>query len=234
MDPTERAECIAHVSKSQATLSPGPAYYNVTHQFDTSHIAPIKMKGRYSLPTQNVDAPYYKIPSTLGKVPAIRLHGRAQAKTAASTPGPTYMPPSFGSGARKIGFAPLPKLANRRLPKDGKNGAATSLSRRTGSETLGPGPCYNIRDHTFDANGKVGIVFKGCHDFKYANTVSPGPANYNPKFTAVLPAAPKIGFHDRPKDKAPATSPGYIELKSTLTGPSFTMKARAIDDINII
>ncbi|OHS95425.1 hypothetical protein TRFO_10588 [Tritrichomonas foetus] len=234
MDPWERAECIAHIPKSMANASPGPAHYNVKRKFNGKQCPPIKMKGRHSITSHLVDAPYYNLPSTIGKVTAIGLHGRTELRASAETPGPTYIPPSFGSGARKISFPAPQSSLKKRVPKS--DGAASSLSRRRNpDETPGPGPgTYVIRDKSFEANGKMGYTIKGSHDFHYANTSSPGPGAYAPKFTAVLPSVPKIGFHDRPKEKDPAVTPGYRELGSTLTGPSFTMKARATDDINVI
>ena len=236
MDQLDRGECIAHIPKSMANLSPGPAYYNIKRKFNGKQCPPIKFKGRHSINSSYVDAPYYNLPSTIGKVAPIKLHGRSEVKSSYSTPGPTYMPPTFGSDARKIGMRAPVSFLKKRQPKNvGKNGAGTSLAMRSSDETPGPGPgVYVLRDHSFDGNGKAGYSIKGCHDFHYLNSISPGPAAYNPKFAAVLPSAPKVGFHDRPKDKEAPITPGYRELGSTLTGPSFTMKARAEDDINII
>lgn len=236
MDQLDRGECIAHVSKSMATLSPGPAYYNIKRKFNGKQCPPIKFKGRHSLNSNMVDAPFYNLPSTIGKVAPITLHGKTEVKSSYSTPGPTYLPPTFGSDARKIGMRPPISSLKKRYPKnEGKGGSATSLSMRSSDATPGPGPgIYMLRDHSFDATGKAGYSMKGCHDFHYANSISPGPCAYKPKYNSVLPSAPKIGFHDRPKDKGPPITPGYRDLGSTLTGPSFTMKARAEDDINII
>jgi hypothetical protein len=91
-----------------------------------------------------------------------------------------------------------------------------------------------LREHSFDADGKVGFTITGFHDFDYDTSISPGPGRYLPKFQAVLPAAPKIVFRDRPKEKDPQSTPGYRELGSTLGGPKWTVKARAGDQIEVI
>lgn len=226
MDRFDRCEYIAHVSKRNASLSPGPAHYNVNYSFMDKKPA-IVMRGRHSQKIEHMNPPLYNPPSTFGKVTGITLHGRTETKRKWETPGPTFIPPSFGSGCRTVAIAPLPK----------NDGAKTSLARRRNpDETPGPGPAASVlRDSAFDANGKVGYTIKGCHNFEYAKTVSPGPGAYMPKFAAVLPSAPKIGFHNRPEEKPTAETPGYRNLGSTLgEGPKWTMKARATDDISVV
>jgi hypothetical protein len=69
---------------------------------------------------------------------------------------------------------------------------------------------------------------------KYGDTIAPGPGAYRPHFDAVLPRAPKIAFHDRPKMRGAPETPGYRDLGSMLAGHKFTMKARAEDEIEVI
>lgn len=228
-------ECIAHVTGSMRTNpSPGPGYYDVKRKFK-KQCPPVYMKGRHSQSYETNPAPYYNVPSNFGKVTRIGLHGRTDLRDKFMTPGPSYVPPSFGSNARKIGIAAPTSNNPKRVPK-GKEGAQSALSLRHSADcTPGPGPAaYSIRDKSFDAEGTTGVIIKGHHDFKYDVSVSPGPGAYAPKFKAVLPSAPQISFHDRPKDKEPESQPGYRNLGSTLTGPSFTMKARASDDIHVV
>jgi hypothetical protein len=239
MEAWERGECIAHIPKSMATNSPGPAYYHVSRRFKKRSPV-ILMKGRHDLPPDRIDAPYYNFPSLIGKVTKVGLHGRAEVRPHWEPPGPNYMPPKFGSDAHKIAIAP-PSVGGGTTRgagggKEGQAGAATSLGRRRNpDETPGPGPAASmLREHSFDADGRVGYTIKGFHDFNYDNTISPGPGKYMPRFQAVLPAAPKIAFHDRPKQKDPQSTPGYRELGSTLSGPKWTMKARAGDQIEVI
>lgn len=234
MDPLDRGECIAHITPSVTKYaSPGPAYYNVPRKF-SNQCPPIKMKGRHKLEQEPNKAPYYNIPSSLGKVPKVTLHGRTDEKNKFVVPGPTYVPPKFGADAYKIGIAPPRKRPDKNRKCKGEDGKMTPLGRRNPDATPGPGPAFNIRGHDFDANGRAGTAIKGHHDFKYDQTVSPGPARYKPRYDKVLPQAPKIGFHDRPKAKEPEVTAGYRNIGSTLGGYKYSMKARADDDINII
>ena len=216
-----REPLIAHVSKRQGA-SPGPAAYNIASSFDTP---PIKIRGRPTTFRKSFDdRKLLNPPSTLGNVTKITLHGRPELqKDKFSTPGPSYLPDSFGKGSRYSTFGTLPGVKSK------------PPSRMTMNPSFGPGPAaYNTSDHTFDGNGTKGIKMKGCHDFKYANTASPGPGAYAPRYNSVLAEAPKPVFHIRPKIKDPEPGVGYKQLGSTLTGPAFTMKGRIDDEINYI
>jgi hypothetical protein len=232
LDPAERGECIAHISKSMANNSPGPAYYHITRTFKNT-VPVILMKGRTYLRPDQIDAPYMNFPSLIGKVTKIGLHGRTELKTKWHPPGPNFDPPRFGTDGQKSAIAGPNVPAGKVRTEEG---AQTALAgRRNPDETVGPGPGkYSLRSHDFDANGHVGYSVKGFHDFSYANTISPGPGAYRPHFDAVLPAAPKIAFHDRPKERGAPETPGYRNLGSTLAGHRFTMKARALDNIAVI
>jgi hypothetical protein len=192
------------------------------------------MKGRHSIEPEHIDSQYFNLPTLVGKVTPITLHGRTEILNKFNTPGPTYIPPGLGSDARKVGMSP-PVVASTKAR--GEGGASSEIGRRKDpSETIGPGPAQLLlREHSFDASGKVGVTIKGSHDFQYKNNEVPGPGAYKPKFFAVMPKAPVWGFHDRPKDKGPDQTPGYRDLGSTLgNSPKWTMKQRASDEIAVI
>lgn len=216
----DREPLVAHNTDKTAN-SPGPGSYNTSSKFAQPTIL---MKGRPVERTHYDDIPLYKLPSTIGNVPRITLAGRTKMVTSQmSTPGPSYIPPKFGYQARHSSFGPIKYQTGK-----------ANLGRTGKSETPGPGPAaYDTSLHDFNGKGR-GIVFKGSHDFKYANTDSPGPGAYAPRFKSVLASSPMISFHTRPETKQPASSVGYRQLGSTLGGPKFTMKARRDDPINIV
>jgi hypothetical protein len=232
LEPGERGECIAHISKSMANNSPGPAYYTIDRSFE-GKVPVILMKGRTFVTPDRLDVPYRNLPSLIGKVTRVGLHGRTELKNGFNPPGPNYDPPRFGRDGHKIAIAPpgVPTGKVRTV-----EGVQTALGgRRDPDATVGPGPSkYSLRSHDFDADGHTGCTIKGFHDFSYANTISPGPGAYRPHFNAVLPAAPKYGFHDRPKERGAPQTPGYRNIGSTLGGHKYTMKARATDEISVI
>ncbi|KAH0795980.1 hypothetical protein GPJ56_000048 [Histomonas meleagridis] len=239
MEPWER-ECIAHRSTSMRNQTPGPAYYNVKRKFKKQCPA-IKIKGRHFEKQDVNKAPYYNIPSSFGKVAKIGMHTRTEIKPGFQPPGPSYIPPPFGSDARKISMTPTVTKKRYQIPRNSSMTKAeiakieAEESSRVPNGTPGPGPgAYSTRDHTFDANGKRGCSIIGHHDFNFDQTCSPGPGRYAPRYDAVLPQAPKVKFHNRPKEREKEPGVGYRNLGSTLSGPKFTMKARANDDIVIV
>lgn len=235
MEAWERGECIAHITPSIAkNASPGPGKYNTRPKFK-KQCPPIKMKGRHVIEQEPIKAPYYNIPSSLGKVPKVSMHTRSEEKGKFVPPGPTYMPPKFGADAHKIGIAPPRQRPDKNRKCKGEDGKMTPLGRRNPDATPGPGPgTFNTRWHEFDGNGRAGTAISGHHDFKYDKTASPGPARYKPKYEKILPSSPKIRFHNRPPAKDPPVTAGYRNIGSTLGGYKYSMKARANDDINII
>jgi hypothetical protein len=234
MDPSERGECIAHVSKSMSNPSPGPAFYHVTQTLEGA-CPPIFMKGRHSLPSSYTDVQLYNLPTTIGRVPRVSLHGRTDIKTKFQTPGPSYCPPSFGSGARKCSFPPV-TFGIKPHGAEGKAGSVLG-GIKDPSATPGPGPAaFLLRDKSFDANGQVGYTIKGCHALDLGPNEAPGPGAYAPRFNAVMKTAPKIAFHDRSPLKGAPETPGYRAFPSSLGegSPKYTMKARATDEIKVI
>jgi hypothetical protein len=149
------------------------------------------------------------------------------------------MPPSFGSGARKSGFAGpsfgLPDSSAHRKGADARSTPTPLGMRRSGDETPGPGPGrYLTRGAEFDGDGHAGVQMKGNHDFGFGNPGTPGPGAYRPRFEKVLPNPPKYSLHTRTKLPGRETTPGYRNIGSSLGGPRFSMKARADDEIAVV
>ena len=230
LDPDERGEVIAHVSKSQANGSPGPAAYNISRTLEGT-VPTIKMKSRHSMNTESNNAPYYKIPSDFGKTPRIHMGTRSKLEGSFNPPGPSYVPPPFGSDARGHSFSG-PTKADAASQKPRKS---VKSARRSKDCTLGPGPgAYNTRGDDFVANGKRGIRISGFHNFGFDDQHNPGPGTYRPRTDKILPSAPRYTIKGRNSSKRHEVTPGYRNIGSTLGGPRFTMKARATDEINII
>jgi hypothetical protein len=236
LEPNERGECIAHMTKSVVEgRSPGPAAYRVRRHMDKPETPTITMRVRTNIPEEHNEAPYYKVPSSFGKVTSVKMHARCDPGRRDATPGPSYMPPPFGSGAHKKGFAApghgTGAASARRARSD-----QTPLGRRRGpDETPGPGPgAYSTRTRDFQADGQRGPRFKAAHDLRWADPETPGPAAYKPKHEKVLPAAPRYTMHVRTKLRGREDTPGYRNIGSTLAGPKWTMKARAADEVMVI
>lgn len=237
MEPWERGECIAHIPNSMKGGTPGPGKYNTRRDLE-GQVPVIRMKGRHNLAQEPNKAPYYNIGSNIGKTTKITMHGRSDTKPKFTPPGPSYIPPSFGSDAKKIGISPPvfnTSKSRRSASAAGGRGATSLGKRRNPDETPGPGPGkYSTREEFGVPKSAQGVRIKGTHNFKYLTADSPGPAAYKPRYEKVMKAAPKYKMKGRPKAKDPEVTAGYRNIGSTLGGPRFSMKARASDDICII
>lgn len=183
---------------------PGPGKYDVKH--DLGKDAPsFTIRSRIEQNKKPLAVPYQAIPSTIGDGPKPSLHGRYDLKNKESTPGPNYVPPSFGKETKAS------SLYSRREPKK--------------SQDQVPGPGQYPIQSTVGAGKKYSMKARQFPPDERGVSASPGPA-YLPNFQD----QPKgITIHNRipdPKDKEPA--PKYVALPSTIgnDGPKFTIGRR--------
>ena len=74
---------------AKATVGPGPAAYARPSEFGTRE-GPA-LRGRKVDRPAAVNAPYYSVPTTIGKAPAASIRSRHRVKESDSSPGPKYM-----------------------------------------------------------------------------------------------------------------------------------------------
>lgn len=223
---------MAHITSSGRRIGPGPAAYD-TRSRDTA--TPIKIKDRPPEKKRPVDPPYYDIGSTIGTQTPIKIHTNPTPPKPFDTPGPSYVPPAFGSDTRRVGGS-VSSLWNAKDPKSARKrvrGSATALGRkRDPYRTAGPGPAmYSLRIKDFDGHASKGTKISGHHEFDYGNRDSPGPGAYLPQYDKVLPSAPKYGMRSRHKEKDPRRGAAYRNLGSTLGGPKFSIQKRVDDEV---
>lgn len=200
MDPL-----FARCSVRQST--PGPGAYDTRGSLGGPRWT---MKGRHSRDTAPTNAPYRSLPSTVGSGPKISLSSRHNTRDGDVTPGPSYVPPGIGSGARKTA------LSGRHAPL------------RSSMDTPGPG-AYNVRP--MFANDAKKSTLHGRTRGPEEGTASPGPAAYSPNVNATKPRAPAATMHVRTKLPGPESTPGYYNIGSTLRGPKFTIGHRETLDL---
>lgn len=232
LDPEERGEIIAHISKfSDINISPGPGSYN-TNTTLLDDVPIIKMKSRHSLHTESNNAPYYYSKSNFGQTSPIRMRSRHLPQQSWTTPGPSYIPPPFGSQSPGYSFGSPSKKFSIEKDKQSQTHHKRNHSKKFNS---GPGPGdYNLRGDDFAGNGKHGIKISGSRDFAFQNNHTPGPAAYKPRSDAILPSSPKYTIQHKLSSKRDEVTPGYRNLGSTLGEPRFSIKTRVDDQIVII
>ena len=196
----------SYTSTSSAT--PGPGAYNPSLASTMKNTPSYTMKSRHDPPSSSINtAPYHNIPSTIGVGPRISLGSRREVRTTQETPGPSYVPPSFGSDAKKLTF-----------------GGGRYLQSRSGdSDTPGPG-AYMVPS-TFGREGIRSSMHSRHAEPNTANA-SPGPGAYYPDYNFTKPRAPSASMHIRTRMNQPESTPGYYDIGSTLTVPKFTIGRR--------
>ena len=223
------------VSRAQSTPSPGPGAYNTAPPAGSG--VP-KFSIRPRLPTEEMNhnlskAPYQNLPSTVGSGPKFSFGQRLNiAEKQQGSPGPSYLPPKFGSDAQKSAFHG--RFMEDIQPKEKRGGDADGEEEGEGKKKekspnkYGPGPDQYQLGSTVGTGHK--FTMKGRNFPPEKAEVSPGPGAYTPKFTAALDhVPPPITIRDRLKDPADKEPKGkYVALPPTFgkNAPKYTIGRR--------
>lgn len=185
--------------------NPGPADYNIKSKMGDAPRYTIK--NRIEQKNNPNQAGYVSFPSTVGDGHKFSLSSRHKELEGINTPGPDYVPPKFGSDAKKSTLH-IKDSGNRddRLGYPGPG--AYSLTPRIGNDSLK----YSLRSRTGTENPDI----------------SPGPAAYNPDFKQVQRRTPSPSFHIRPDDPKRLQTPGPsdYQISRDMGGKKATIHSR--------
>ena len=186
--------------------TPGPGSYDYRDSFGGPKWT---IKGRVKPDPPPLAAPYRALPPLMGtgpKVPIMGRHPIPQNKT----PGPTYIPPDFGSQSRKshVGTRPAPL---------------------TPFDTPGPG-AYNVSPG-IGSNGR-GSTLHGHDKSIVMGPPTPGPAAYTPDARAILKRSPAahVGVRPREMDPEDTPGPGAYSLPRDMGGTACYVHVRRRED----
>ncbi|EAX95263.1 h-SHIPPO, putative [Trichomonas vaginalis G3] len=131
------------------------------------------------------------------------MRSRPRDSTADVTPGVNYCPPDFGKDT------PGAHITGR-------------YEKRLGNDVT-PGPS-DYATNTSLVNLKKASVFHGVSDRSMAvRNNSPGPAAYSPRMPN---SSPRIRIKGSSTRESIQQTGEYVALKSTLTGPKYTISPR--------
>jgi hypothetical protein len=204
----ESAEFRARVIGDRSA-APGPGAYKETKITAYKEKSPEwTLKGRHDLPETPMTAPYRDIGSTMGQGPKISMASRHRTRDVEETPGPGYMPPGLGQGSQK--FSMLSRHDEGRDPR---------------LDNPGPG-AYSIQPKF--ANDANKFTLHGRTRAGQIDSCSPGPAAYNPDYSATKGRGPSASMHIRPRSGDITVTPGPSDynVKRDLGGPAATMHGR--------
>jgi len=190
---------------NSTNVTPGPGSYEPTDK-NLKTAPKFTMKSRRDREIKTTSAEYHYIPSTIGEGPKISFGSRHVIREVEDTPGPSYVPPSLGNDSKKVTM-----------------GIRHNEVKDSRSDNPGPG-AYKIEP--LFAKDACKFTLHGRTGDKSTESVSPGPGAYMPNFDAVKSRAPSSSMHIRPKEKTTETTPGYVNLGSTLTEKKVTIGSR--------
>ncbi|OHT04919.1 hypothetical protein TRFO_27477 [Tritrichomonas foetus] len=185
--------------------NPGPADYNIRSKMGEA--PKYTIKDRFDIPERPNTAGYLNFPSTVGEGHKFSLSGRHKELDSFRTPGPEYVPPKFGSDAKKSTLHIKDNgVQDDRIHYPGPG--AYDHTPRIGNDSLK----YSLRSRMNQNEPSL----------------SPGPAAYNPNFKATRKASPAATMHIRPNElsKESTPGPGQYEVNRNMGGHRASMHVR--------
>ena len=227
---------LIHLSSHEVS-SPGPGAYQIPSEFGkkAAHIY-----RQYEKVNHNLDPEIVALPSTIGTGPKYHFGARHYQKDTENTPGPNYVPPSFGSGKPALHFHSKGIAYKDRVPIGPGPGSYNSLqksysprftmkSREVPKEPGpdGPGPGLYFPNYSYlEPHSSTPHMTKGeTRDFKEQ---TPGPNylpnehNHVPSLTFRHPATTR----SKPQQPTPGPSDYSYIPKTGSESPRFTIKHR--------
>jgi hypothetical protein len=188
---------------------PGPGSYSPTDAHRTTNPR-FTLKSRHEAVDHPNTAPYRELPTMVGDCTKIALSSRHRASPPPNTPGPTYIQRSLGQDAQQSTLHGRPPLVrDPRIENPGPGAYETTAPM--GNE----GVKYTLKSRVSPGDARM----------------SPGPAEYTPDYTKTKVSVPWSTMHIRPDAPKPDSTPGYLDLPSTLAGPKWIIGRR--DEIDL-
>lgn len=195
---------VVRVSKNKM-VNPGPGAYAMKSTFGTEGIKS-SFGGRPKDKETQSSAGYENIGSTIGQGPKWSFHGRPKERASSSlSPGPDYVPPSFGKNAQKSAFHGYVK------------------ETKTSDITPGPGE-YQIKSTLNTKSKAFSIKGRVFPPDEVGKSDSPGP-KFNPNYKFVLPSTKAYQYHQKIETKEkidPSPGPGQYTIQRKLAGSAMS------------
>lgn len=195
---------VVRVSKNKM-VNPGPGEYAMKSTFGTEGIKS-SFGGRPRDKEVQSSAGYENIGSTIGQGPKWSFHGRPKERASSSqSPGPDYVPPSFGMNGRKSAFHGYTK------------------ETKTSDITPGPGE-YQIKSTLNTKSKAFSIKARVFPPDEVGKSVSPGP-KFNPNYKFVLPSTKAYQYHQKIETKEKvddSPGPGQYTIQRKLAGSAMS------------
>ena len=192
--------------------TPGPGAYMPPSDFGKAPAFSIRKK--LTEKTYVNDAGYQNLPSTVGQGRKSSLYSRHDLKDKNITPGPTYVPPRFGS--------------------DGHTSAFHMRTRRSEPGPVSPGPgAYDNRSSSSIGSGPRFTLKARLFPPEEGKNEGPGSGAYMPDYDAVYSTQKKtIGAKHNDLKTFQTPGPGQYEIDRRLKGGPISFHMRPKEVIN--
>jgi hypothetical protein len=189
--------------RNYETDAPGPASYQ-TQRNALYGVTPIPLHGRPP-EHEEIDTVPYRDTRLKIEAPRYSLRGKYEIPVD-DTPGPTYVPPAFGSRTTTQSIRPR-------------------LRARPGDETPSP-DAYRPRTGREVGNADKS-TFHGPKDRGFGHPDGlPSGADYRPDYVAYKGSGPRFTLKGAKYEPSPDQTGGYVRLPDTVRSPRFTLKGR--------
>ena len=169
------------------------------------------IRGRIDLKTEKPDPEIRTLKAPFGQTRPVSMHSRMRERDYTQSPGPSYVPPPFGSDGRKSSF-----------------GARRNAKRDISREPPGPGQ-YDPRpwsaSRAYTIASKARMPSEGPPN-------TPGPDAFRPDYDAVMKSTIKPVILEKHPDKPPEPGAGYTYYKTEVDGPKFTIGLKDLVPVN--
>ncbi|OHT03172.1 hypothetical protein TRFO_06855 [Tritrichomonas foetus] len=229
---------LVRVSKNRAKM-PGPGEYVIHPTFGTEGIRP-SFGGRPHEKEKEKGIGYENIGSTIGAGPKWSFHARPKERNIQSSPGPDYLPPSFGKNAPSSSFHGYVKQirSSDKSPGPGQYQVNSPITKGKGftlkarvfppdeGKNDSPGPKYSYDYKTTLPNAK-GFQYHPMIETKQKIDSTPGPGHYVVDRKLASSAMSFHGYHKEVK-KDVFPGPGQYPVKHDLgaDAPKFSIRPR--------
>jgi len=182
---------------------PTPSPQDYVYPSSFGKVPPIKIANKYTPKSELISPSLPNLSQSLCKGPKICIHHRPRAPEPFDTPGPNYIPPSFGKYSPRIGF---------------------TRARRAEKVNISPGPCdYVYKNNNFGSGPSKTSIHSGISVNHWKTSDSPGPGAYSVKYERIIAKAPSYSIANRTESIQEPTSARLVAPRSTLNGPRWSI-----------
>lgn len=165
---------------------PGPDTFNTRTEPGVDS-PKFTIRPRYPDRSPAQTAPYRALPTTLGDAPKFTMRPKCEPRLSETTPGPSYIPPPFGSDLRKTGNSTFGPRGGSVEPKRAR------LYQSYSQNPFGPAE-FDARAVPGSPRAPAYTIAPHCGESWIRKNANPGAGTYQPNFHCGKRGAPRYSI----------------------------------------